>query len=43
MNCVIIDENVEDLKNLVSKINVFSNLHIVGQFSNYIDAKLSYK
>jgi len=39
MNCVIIDENVEDLKNLVSKIGMFSNLHLVGRFSNYIDAK----
>ena len=39
MNCVVIDENIEDLKSLVTKINVFPNLHLVGQFSNYIDAK----
>ena len=40
MNCVVIDENIEDLKSLVTKINVFPSLHIVGRFSNYIDAKL---
>ena len=39
MNCVVIDENIEDLKSLVTKINLFPNLHLVGQFSNYIDAK----
>ena len=39
MNCIIIEENVEDLKNLVSKIGMFSNLHLIGRFSNYIDAK----
>ena len=40
MNCVVIDENIEDLKSLVTKINAFPSLHIVGRFSNYIDAKL---
>ena len=39
MNCIVINENIEDLKSLVTKINVFPNLHLVGQFSNYIDAK----
>jgi len=39
MNCIIIEENVEDLKNLVSKIGMFSNLHLIGRVSNYIDAK----
>ena len=37
MNCIVINENIEDLKSLVTKINVFPNLHLVGQFSNYID------
>ncbi len=39
MNCIVINENIEDLKSLVTKINVFPNLYLVGQFSNYIDAK----
>ena len=40
MNCIIIDENIEDLKLIDSKLNNFSSLQVVGKFSNYIDAKL---
>ena len=40
MNCIVIDENIEDLKSLVTKINLFPSLNMVGRLSNYIDAKL---
>ena len=40
MNCIIIDENIEDLRLIDFKLNDFSSLQVVGKFSNYIDAKL---
>ena len=40
MNCIIIDENIEDLNLIDLKLKQFSNLQVVEKFSNFIDAKL---
>ena len=40
MNCIIIDENIEDLNLIDLKLKQFSNLQVVERFSNFIDAKL---